>query len=182
MSDSRQTMIDLIDVERQAWIKNAPARKASLSSELTLINNMQTTPVIDKLVNIYNNDISNNEGPLTAIDVSDYSFLCSTFANARIINAKRFIYVPETSDSFRRNNKRTHTDIRERTNKMIAIQEYDSSCERMNGYQFSSMCFHHCNSAQRLKPFILCLIHCSTKENTLKATSVIPLYKVTIDG
>ncbi len=182
MSDGRQNIINAIDMERQAWIENATNRKASLSSELKLINNMKTTSVIDKLVNIYNNDISNNEGPLTAIDVSDYSFLCSIFANARIINADRFIYVPETSDAFRRNNKRTHNDILERMNKTIAIQEYDSSCERMNGYQFHSMCFHHCNSAQRLKPFILCLIHCSTKESTLKATSVIPLYKVTIDG
>ena len=182
MSGDRQIMINAIDMERQAWIENAPNRKSSLSSELKLINNMHTTPVIDKLVNIYNNDISNNEGPLTAIDTVDYFFLGSIFANARIINAERFIYVPETSDVFRRNNKRTHTDILARMEKTLAIQEYDSSCERINGYQFKSMCFHYCSSALHLKPFILCLIHCSTKENTLQATSVIPLYKVTIDG
>ena len=182
MSYDRQKLIDAIDMEHDKWTKNSQNRKYSLAKELQLINTMPKTTVVNKLVNIYNNDISNNEGPLTAIDNFDYFFLCSIFENARIVQAERFIYLPETMDVFRRNNKRTHTaDILPRQDKVFAIQKYDSSCERICGYQFTSMYFSHCNCTQPMKFFILCLIRCSAHENVLHATSAIPLYKVKID-
>ena len=61
MSYDRQKLIDAIDMEHDKWTKNSQNRKYSLAKELQLINTMPKTTVVNKLVNIYNNDISNND-------------------------------------------------------------------------------------------------------------------------